>query len=463
MQSLFEDFQKKFEVVPEFIAYAPGRVNLIGEHIDYSGYGVLPFAIDKNIKIAVAISPNQTNPPTISFFNTNEKYPSVHFNHEPVGIVEIDSSVSHWGNYIKGAYKAAFDAISSEVKPKSFIALVDGSIPAGAGVSSSAGLVVATVLATTTANAIKLELNDLVQSSIAGEHNVGVHCGGMDQSISVLAQQSHALNIDFYPTLTSKKVRLPSRVVFVVANSLVVSDKHVTAARNYNLRVAEMRLATLLVAKKLNLNIEEIIKKNWCLRYVQDIVEKKESLERGAGLPKIADLVNELPDYLSFDEIAKVSEVDAAWLLEKTADGMAVDFDEVDGLKVANVGKRARHVIGESLRVDEFVKVCNDENVENTEILGKLMNDSHESCDSLFECSHPKLNELVQICRQSPGCYGSRLTGAGWGGCTISMVDIEKVDRFVENVTKEYYQERCHFTGEIGDVLFVTRAGEGAG
>lgn len=105
--------------------------------------------------------------------------------------------------------------------------------------------------------------------------------------------------------------------------------------------------------------------------------------------------------------------------------------------------KRAKHVFSEAKRVWDFKDVCDNETLSNEEKakqLGALMNGSQDSCRDLFECSSPELDELTALCREL-GAFGSRLTGAGWGGCSVSLVKESELSVFVDQVQQKYYQK----------------------
>lgn len=137
------------------------------------------------------------------------------------------------------------------------------------------------------------------------------------------------------------------------------------------------------------------------------------------------------------------------------------------------VYKRAKHIFSEALRVLQFRQLClsssqslgNDETATSTvdvlKSLGNLMNASQESCASLYECSCSEIDELTQIARDA-GAYGSRLTGAGWGGCTISLVDESDVQGFIQRVRSQYGPYRNLNDEELKEVIFATRPGSGA-
>jgi len=96
------------------------------------------------------------------------------------------------------------------------------------------------------------------------------------------------------------------------------------------------------------------------------------------------------------------------------------------------------------------------------EELGRLMNASHKSCDELFDCSSPELNELTALARES-GALGSRLTGAGWGGCCVSLVPEADVDSFIEKISRSYGPYQSFSKEELDNVFFATKPGSGAG
>ena len=109
-----------------------------------------------------------------------------------------------------------------------------------------------------------------------------------------------------------------------------------------------------------------------------------------------------------------------------------------------NLYERAYHVFGEAKRVHDFKAICDDQTMDDEQRilkLGELMTTSHISCDKLYECSSPELNELTQMARDA-GALGSRLTGAGWGGCCVSLVRKDNVEAFLTKMFEYYTKER---------------------
>ncbi|KAK9762569.1 galactokinase [Basidiobolus ranarum] len=130
---------------------------------------------------------------------------------------------------------------------------------------------------------------------------------------------------------------------------------------------------------------------------------------------------------------------------------------------------RAVHVYSEALRVVKFRDICESNRAEVVDSesllrqLGDLMNESQYSCRDNFNCSCPELEELTTVCRKA-GAFGSRLTGAGWGGCTVSLVPEDNVESFIETVKNEYFRQKFpDFTEEqLGDIIFSSRPSSGA-
>ncbi|KAJ2617589.1 galactokinase [Coemansia sp. RSA 1365] len=464
---------------PDFVARAPGRVNIIGEHIDYCGFPVFPMAIALDTLIAVRA--NGTD--RIHLANVDsQKYPARKFSSSG-DIFEIDSTVHEWSNYFKCGYRSLFEHLGRR-KGMGFDALLDGSVPAGGGLASSAAFVCATQLAVQRVNAIDLPQTELALVAAGAERYVGVNSGGMDQTASIMGCLDSALFIEFDPVLKATAVELPKSdpaLAFVIANTLVVSDKYVTAPVYYNLRVVETRIGALILAKHLGISnrptcrdvdpltfkivMDKYFSKKSCSDDGGGGDSKADSVEiwinrLGVMLEKVKEAFGTHSEGYTREEMALALNMTPAELSDKVhEDQFPVHADRFKLLQ------RAQHVFSEAMRVVQFRQICESDDASTNyfQVLGDLMNQSQNSCRDLFECSCVELDELCCIARRA-GAFGSRLTGAGWGGCTVHLVPVSKVDDVKNALSQEYYGKRFPglSTAQVESTVFATVPGCGA-
>uniref|UniRef100_A0A8D0H3N0 N-acetylgalactosamine kinase n=1 Tax=Sphenodon punctatus TaxID=8508 RepID=A0A8D0H3N0_SPHPU len=431
---LKEMFISKFGSAPKFYARAPGRVNLIGEHIDYCGYAVLPMAIEQDILIAA--EPVKTQ--IVHLANTNPMYRDFSTS---TNNIQINQTKPLWHNYFLCGLKGIQEHFSL-ISPTGMNCLLDGTIPPSSGLSSSSALVCCAGLVTLTANGKTLSKVELAEVCTKSERYIGTQGGGMDQSISFLAEKGTAKLIEFNP-LRATDVRLPSGVTFVIANSCVEMNKAATS--HYNIRVMECRLATKLLAKSKGLGWRAMLK-------LQDVQSNL-----GVSLEEMLTIAEEIfhPEPYSIEEICKCLGIS---LEELRTQILSQNTQDVTTFKLY---QRALHVYSEAARVLEFRQICTEAPNNAIQRLGDLMNQSHASCSNMYECSCPALDQLVDICLKS-GAVGSRLTGAGWGGCAVSVVPTEKLKSFLANVEEAYYKTNGQRLAPEKNSLFATKPGDGA-
>ncbi|MCI4381835.1 hypothetical protein PGIGA_G00256530 [Pangasianodon gigas] len=434
LKKLKQAFFGKYEESPLFYACAPGRVNLIGEHIDYCGYAVLPMAIEQNILAAVSVNNSQI----IQLANTDPKYKDFTVS---VSEITIDPENPQWHYYFLCGVKGVQEQLSLS-SLAGIRCVVDGTIPASSGLSSSSALVCCAGLVMMEANQKSVSKVLLAETCAKCERYIGTEGGGMDQSISFLAEKGTAKLIEFNP-LRSTDVKLPDGAVFVIANSCVEMNKAATS--HFNIRVVECRIATKILAKFRGLEWSSL----------QKLGELQTQL--GSSLDKMLDLVEEVLHHepYSKEEICKILGITAQQLCDSI---LSANTQHVIDFKLY---QRARHVYSEAARVLQFKAVCDSAPADALLQLGVLMNQSHTSCRDLYECSCPELDQLVDICREA-GAVGSRLTGAGWGGCAVSMVPTERTDSFLQRVKKHYYMPDNRREALVKQSLFVTKPGGGA-
>jgi len=233
---------------------------------------------------------------------------------------------------------------------------------------------------------------------------------------------------------------------------MVQSNKYITADTCYNMRVVECRLTAKLLAKYLNIPISNVT----TLRDLQD----KSNLDFDQLIEKINQHLHQEP--YTRNEMASILEIEESDLTKNDYIGSKIQSDSF------YLYHRSLHVYLESKLVVLFKEYC-DLNVSQDTIeeenllkkLGDLMNQSHFSCRDNFNCSCPELEELTILCREG-GAYGSRLTGAGWGGCTVSLVPTDKIDQFYETVKSYYSKFGEEVLNNIDQYFFSTKPGSGA-
>ncbi len=370
-------FTERFGVRPRMIVRAPGRVNLIGEHTDYNEGFVFPIAIDRETFVAARSRPDTIVRTYTSQFGQEDSF----------DIGQIERSPDHlWANYVRGVVKGIR---ARDLPITGADLLISSDVPIGSGLSSSASLEVAVGYAMQMLNNINLLGEELALIAQGAENSfVGVQCGIMDQFISVLGQENHALLIDCRD-LSYRSLPIPPDVRVVVCTSGV---HHNLEKSEYNERRAACHEAVRLLK---------------------------------ARMPKVSALRDVSPRDL-----------------EANAD-----------LLPPTILKRARHVVTENERTLNAAAA-----LERADLVsfGRLMNESHVSMRDDYQISVPEIDLLTELACAVPGCYGSRLTGGGFGGSTVSLVTISAVDRFVAEVGTRYKAE----TGRDADLL-VCRPSEG--
>jgi galactokinase len=373
-----EQFQKTYGQPPRWIAAAPGRVNVIGEHTDYNDGFVLPMAIERYTFIAAAPSGSKQiqlrstandQPATIDLAKPMKPFPK-----------------GTWANYPAGVIVGF---VAGNMDPGGFNALIHSTVPLGGGLSSSAALEVATA---TLLEVITGRTLDPVEKALLcqkAEHEyAGVPCGIMDQFISVMGKPDHLLLLD---CRTRKPELIPMSdpsVALLITNTNV---KHELGSGEYAKRRAQCEAAAKVLG------------------------------------------------------VASLRDATIAAL--ESAKGRMEDV----------VFRRARHVIGE---IERTPRAAAEIRASKWPAAGELMYASHRSLRDDYEVSCSELDVVVDIAAgigQKGGVYGCRMTGGGFGGCTVALVQGHAVDAISKKIGEEYEKR----TG-IKATMFVSRPAAGA-
>ncbi len=431
----------RLHVGPEtqiFAARAPGRVNLIGEHTDYSGLPVLPVAIDRSTIVVAAANTTAE----IEVSNADPAWPSRRFAIERK-IPPYETG--DWANYVKAAVQGVLDRFPAHDKWRGALMLVDGRVPPAAGLSSSSALTVSTTMAFMAINELELEPVDTATMVARGERYVGTHGGAMDQSVSILGRRDHALFIEFDP-IRVRAVKMSSNAALVVADSREVADKSGRVRAEYNRRVVECSLAARILGRALKLD---------GVRILGDVVR---ALPEWNAPHLVEKLAMTSPPQLGADlkEAAKILGV-AQPALEAELLGHGSIRIVLDPNQPLEILKRARHVLSETERVIHAASVLEAGRLDE---MGKLMNASHASLANDFECSTAHLDALVECARRG-GALGARLTGAGFGGSIVALCDAAVADAVIESIDRGYYAKQ--YPGALPESWrAVLHAGPGA-
>ncbi|NPV79589.1 MAG: galactokinase [Firmicutes bacterium] len=357
---------------------APGRVNLIGEHTDYNEGFVLPMAIDRDIAIGFRLRDD----------NVVRLYSADYGQYAEFSLdaIEYDDKCK-WSNYFRGVahvfQKHGLPQKYGVVLP-GIDAVVHGDVPKGSGLSSSAAFEVATARVLIAASGIgpidPVEIAKLCQE--AENDFVGVRCGIMDQMASVLGRPGHAVFLDCRD-YSYELVSLPFQGL-----ALAICDTGVRrglAQSEYNRR--------------------------------------RQECETGVGM--IREMIGQR------DPRRKES-------IRALRDVSPLEFEEVKGALPPVIANRCWHVISENERVLANVQALKNGDIER---FGVLMNESHESLRKFYEVSCEALDVMVELARQVNGVFGARMTGAGFGGCAISLMNAESVEPFIDHVIPQYREK----------------------
>ncbi|XP_041975853.1 N-acetylgalactosamine kinase [Aricia agestis] len=455
MDKLSKAFYDEFQVKPTFIVRVPGRVNIIGEHIDYCGYPVLPMALEQDILVAAHCIEDGK----LYVRNKSAKYKSMELkitSYDDIKIEPDNNGKPFWYNYVLCGIKGALEHLKNKINVGLQL-LIDGNIPPASGLSSSSALVSAACLTFLHAQGAKLSKTEIASLCAKSERYIGTQGGGMDQAIAFLAEKYCAQYITFHP-LKAVSVALPEDATFVVAHSLAEANK--AATNDFNRRVIECRLAAKIIATSLNVSNDHTI---ITLSQLQNML--KEDLKK---------MVLYVFYYLPNDLYTKK---DICQLLKITEDELNNIYltPNTRHLTEFKLKQRALHVYEEAMRVDDFRKMCIEQtngkstaNGQNGHVeedvigkLGELMSRSHASLKELYECSHENLDSLVDISQKMN--VHARVTGAGWGGCIVALCHKDKVNDYIEALKEEYYVKKCNKDKNKTDAyVFATSPNYGA-
>ncbi len=448
--TLARAFETHFGRTPEFGVRAPGRVNLIGEHTDYNAGWVLPCAIDRELRVAGSRRPD----PVLRVWSRERGGPV----ERPLETARAarPEPVGDWTDYLVGVAWAL--ARAGHEIPAGLDLAIESDVPAGAGLSSSAALGVAAAWAFERAFRLGLGSEQLARIAHRGESDyVGVGCGIMDPFASALGRADRALLLD----CRDQRVRLlplpGDRVRLLVADSGVRR----TLAPSGSPADASRRADPTAATDPTNpTDPTDPTDPAGPARSVAS--EASADAICPTGPTGSADASGAAPGagYERRREecahaLAAVRKAGIAPEAETLRDLGEEQLAEVAAKLAPTLARRVRHVVSENARVEAMAAALERGDLEAA---GALLRAGQASLRDDFEVSIPELDALCEIGDALPGVFGSRLTGAGFGGCTLHLVASERADEVAERLASA---SRDRFGRVVR--TFLVRAGEGAG
>ena len=383
MQDIRVSFQQLFNTTASLVVQSPGRINLIGEHTDYNNGFVLPAAIDKCVQVAIA----KRTDGTIHMYAIDLQESVI------VPAVAMQPHATIWVNYIIGVVvqvqkynTSRSGSNASHEIDKGFDICIQGDIPVGAGLSSSAAVECAVIFALNEMYQLGLTKMQMALMTQQSEHEfAGVKCGIMDMFASLHGKSNQVILLDcgslqhsYYP-LDLKDYQI------ILFDTQI---KHALASSEYNTRRMECEQGVGVLQQKYP-----------SIKTLRDA--SKQQVEQCLA-PKNNDAKNAISD---------------------------------------KVYQRCKYVVDEIERVQLAVK---DLLAGDIKAFGQKMYETHEGLSKLYEVSCPELDILVNAVKDNPHVLGARMMGGGFGGCTINIIKKSKVQAIIHQVAEVYAQQTAH-------------------
>ncbi len=448
------------------ISRAPGRVNLMGTHIDHRGGAINVMAI-KNDTILV-VSPREDD--RVNILNTDKSYSRESFSiSEELNLEKTDNWLDYinsnavtnkvktlkgnWVNYVKSAV-LRFQFVSNNPLVGMDI-MADGTIPVAAGLSSSSSLVVATAEAVTAINSLNLTSKTFVELCGEGEWYVGSRGGAGDHGAMKCSKIGKITRLDFKPFAIGNNAEFPSDYAVIIADSMIKSKKSENSKDTFNAKVMAYEFSLALIKKQ----------------FPQfDLVEFRD-IARNVTQKDVYNILLFLPEKITRNQLLELLPEQKDWLETKFSNHADPGYYDLRGVTLFG--------ITECYRAEKFLKALESKDFE---LIGKLMKLSHdgdrvvnpvdvsdkriktlmesgvnlEYLTGAYGCSTKEIDYLSQLLNTSEGVLGSKLTGAGLGGCVVAIVKKDCADAVINRLNKEYYDK---YGFEYGAKIYTPMSG----
>ena len=423
------------------IARAPGRVNLMGRHVEHRGGSVNVMAVDAATVFVAA--PREDD--IVHLANVDPSYPEGEFS---IGMAapgagstqawlewlstesvkcELSQSRGSWMNYVKGAAYRFRDVLDFHLSGMDV--MVGGNIPVAAGLSSSSSLVVATAESLSALNCLNLPDRQFVDLCGEGEWFVGSRGGAGDHAAMRCSRKGCLTHLNFKPFSIGKSVPFPPSCSVIVADSLEQSKKSEGSRDVFNARVAAYEFAFMLVRRQFP---------------EKTLVEFRDIAKCGSP-DEVKRMLSSIPAKVSRDDLMKLlpeSHVRLNEIFSTHADPGEYDLY---GTALFGVSEIVRSEMapallssGDFVRFGELMKVSHDGDRVSGRFFGKNSGGLEYECGS-YSCSTTRIDSLCDLMNSTEGVWGSELAGAGLGGCVLVLVSKEHEETVMKRLNEEFY------------------------
>lgn len=448
--SLFELFIERYGDKKVVVTRAPGRVNLMGRHIDHRGGGINVMATDKDTVFVSAVRDDDT----VNISNLDKSYADRSFSiSETLGDKKYDTWLSYlsdervvdalkksggdWSNYVKSAVlRLQFN------RPEALFGMdmvAGGDIPVAAGLSSSSSIVVAVMEAVVALNCLNITDAEFINLCGEGEWFVGSRGGAGDHAAMKCGMKNRITHLSFKPFEVGESAGFSDKYAVIVANSMLKAKKSEGSKDKFNAKVASYEFALMLLKRKFN---------KYDFREFRDVAKVR-------PYSKIYEMLKTLPE--------RVDRVALKLLLPEYSERIQEIFSNHADPGVYELRDVALYGISECIRADRCMAVLNDGNYA---LLGEMMKISHngdrigaphatdelldkliaENADAAmqsgsYDCSTEQIDGLCDLLNSTDGVLGSEIVGAGLGGCVVALAEKAKAEKIISVVNEKYYDK----------------------
>ena len=449
-KKLLELFMEKYGERKVVITRAPGRVNLMGRHVDHRGGGINVMDIDRDT-VFIA-SPREDD--RVNAVNIDESYPEASFSisemldlapHETwLGYLEnektaaaLKESRGSWVNYIKSAVLRA--QLAADMPLNGMDLAAGGTIPVAAGLSSSSGIVVAVMEAVNELNCLNLTDRTFIDLCGEGEWFVGSRGGAGDHAAMKCGKKDSIVHLGFKPFEVGQSAAFSDRYAVIVANSMIKAKKSEGSRDKFNAKVASYEIAMML------------------LRRAYPMTEFDELRDLAAIRPysRIYRMLKTLPQTITRSDIQALlpeCEQELKRLFANHADPGAYDLRGVALYGISECARSERFMDalkrGDYRALGEMMKVShNGDRLREVDLSDEALDrlasqnaDIATQCGA-YGCSTPEIDALCDLLNGTDGVLGSELVGAGLGGCVIALAERDKAESIIQRLNAEYYDK----------------------